>query len=155
MCIPRAFTALVALAALGAPAASAQAAPYTEGSVWNLTFIRVKPAMGDRYLNDLRATIARSFAESQRQGTILSWKLLRSPAANRDDWDVMIMAEYKNMAALDGLRERNEPIARKILGTPAEREAKGVARTELREIIGSKLARELILRDSVVAGTSR
>ena len=31
-----------------------------------------------------------------------------------------------------------------------EREAKAVARTELREILGSKLARELKLRDSVL-----
>lgn len=147
----QALAASAALLVLVATRAPAQQAPYTEGSVWNLTFIRVKPAMGDRYLNDLRATIARQFAEAQRQGLLLSWKLLRSPAANRDDWDVMIMAEYRNMAALDGLREKSEPIAAKVAGTPAEREAKAVARTELREILGSKLARELILRDSVVA----
>ena len=138
------------LLVLMATRAPAQQVPYTEGSVWNLTFIRVKPAMGDRYLNDLRATVARQFAEAQRQGLLLSWKLLRSPAANRDDWDVMIMAEYRNMAALDGLRARSEPIAAKVAGTPAEREAKAVARTELREILGSKLARELKLRDSVL-----
>jgi hypothetical protein len=147
----QALAASAALLVLVATRAPAQQAPYTEGSVWNLTFIRVKPAMGDRYLNDLRATIARQFAEAQRQGLLLSWKLLRSPAANRDDWDVMIMAEYRNMAALDGLREKSEPIATKVAGTPAEREAKAVARTELREVLGSKLARELILRDSVVA----
>jgi hypothetical protein len=135
---------------LMATGASAQQAPYTEGSVWNLTFIRVKPAMGDRYLNDLRASVARQFAAAQREGLLLSWKLLRSPAANRDDWDVMIMAEYRNMAALDGLREKSEPIAVKVAGTAAERQAAAVARTELREILGSKLARELNLRDSVV-----
>lgn len=155
MRITRASAALLALAALGAPVAAAQTAPYTEGSVWNLTFIRVKPAMGDRYLNDLRATVARTFAEAQRQGLVLSWKLLRSPAGDRDDWDVMIMAEYKNMAALDGLRERSEPIAKKVGGTPEEREAKAVARGELREILGSRLARELVLRDSVVTPTTR
>jgi hypothetical protein len=147
----QALAASAALLVLVAARAPAQQAPYTEGSVWNLTFIRVKPAMGDQYLNDLRGTIARQFAEAQRQGLLLSWKLLRSPAANRDDWDVMIMAEYRNMAALDGLREKSEPVAAKVSGTPAERQAKAVARSELREILGSKLARELILRDSVVA----
>ena len=148
MRITRTFSALLALAALGAHDVVGQSAPYTEGSVWNLTFMRVKPAMGDRYLNDLRATLARSFAEAQRQGLILSWKLLRASAATRDDWDMMIMVEYRNMAALDGLRERNEPIAQKIGATPEERQAQAVARTELREIIGSKRARELVLRDS-------
>ncbi len=111
--------------------------------------------MGDAYLNDLRATIARQFAEAKRQGLLLSWKLLRAPAANRDDWDVMIMAEYRNMAALDGLREKSEPIAATIAGTAEQRQARAVARLELREILGSKLARELVLRDSVVAGTGR
>jgi hypothetical protein len=62
------LVASAALMVLMATGAAAQTAPYTEGSVWNLTFIRVKPAMGDRYLNDLRATIARQFAEAQRQG---------------------------------------------------------------------------------------
>ena len=145
------LAASLALTVLMATGAFAQAAPYTDGSVWNLTFIRVKPAMGDRYLNDLRATIAHQFAEAQRQGLLLSWKLLRSPAANRDDWDVMIMVEYRNMAALDGLRAKSGPIAIRVAGTAEEREAKAVARTELREILGSKLARELVLRDSVVA----
>lgn len=146
------LAALVTATALCAPAGAAQTAPYAEGSVWNLTFIRVKPAMGDEYLNNLRATVARNFAEAQRQGLVLSWKLLRSPAGDRDDWDVMIMAEYRNMAALDGLRERSEPIARKIGGTPEARQARAVAMGELREILGSRLARELILRDSVMPG---
>jgi hypothetical protein len=151
----QALAASAALLLLVGERAPAQQAPYTEGSVWNLTFIRIKPAMGDQYLNDLRGTIARQFAEAQRQGLLLSWKLLRSPAANRDDWDVMIMAEYRNMAALDGLREKSEPIAAKVFGTPAAGQAKAVARTELREILGSKLARELILRDSVVARSGK
>jgi hypothetical protein len=155
MRIPRTLAALLALAAIGTYDAVAQTAPYTEGSVWNLTFIRVNPAMGDRYLNDLRATVARNFAEAQRQGLLLSWKLLRAPAANRDDWDVMIMAEYRNMAALDGLREKSEPIAAKVGGSAEERQARAEKRTELREIIGSKLARELILRDSVVTRATR
>ena len=78
----RAIQALAASAALllfVAARAPAQQAPYTEGSVWNLTFIRVKPAMGDQYLNDLRGTIARQFAEAKRQGLLLSWKRLDRP----------------------------------------------------------------------------
>jgi hypothetical protein len=90
-----------------------------------------------------------------RPGLIVSWKLLRAPAADRDDWDVMIMAEYRSMAALDGLREKMEPIATKIGGSPEERQAQATTRTELREILGSKLARELVLRDSVVARSGK
>ncbi|MGB9476671.1 MAG: hypothetical protein WCE87_16530 [Candidatus Udaeobacter sp.] len=58
------------------------------------------------------------------------------------------MVESKNLAALDGLREKTDPIARKTQGTPNQRLAAQTKRLEIREIMGSKNMREITLNNS-------
>jgi hypothetical protein len=143
---------LVLTAAASEPvAAQATRAPYTEGSVWNLQFIRVKPGLQDDYLNGIRASTKRIFDNAKRQDLILSYHLISAPSATLQDWDLLLLVEYKNYAALDGLREKLEPIAAQAIGGESERRTVAGQRNELREIVGSKLGRELILRDSTAA----
>ncbi len=56
------------------------------------------------------------------------------------------MVESKNMAALDNAREKFDPIARKMVGTPDEQRGMAVKRLDIREIMGSKLMREITLK---------
>ena len=50
------------------------------------------------------------------------------------------------MAALDGLRAKTDPIAQKIIGGEDQQRQLAMKRTELREIMGSKLMREITLK---------
>jgi len=50
------------------------------------------------------------------------------------------------MAALDNAREKFDPIARKIEGTPDEQRATATKRLDIREIFGGKLMREITLK---------
>jgi len=153
--VSRILALLVLTTAQTAPAsAQATRAPYTEGSVWNLQFIRVKPGLQDDYLNSIRASTKRVLDEGKRQGLILSYHYISAPSATPQDWDILVMVEYKNYAALDGLREKVEPIAARALGGEAERRTLAGRRNEIREVVGSKLGRELILRDSVATARS-
>jgi len=149
---PSVFVFLVLTTAVTGPlTAQATRAPYTEGSVWNLQFIRVKPGMQDDYLNGVRATTKRLFDNAKRQGLVLSYHLISAPSATPQDWDLLFMVEYKNYAALDGLREKLEPIAAQAIGGESARRTLAGRRNEIREIVGTKLGRELILRDSTGA----
>jgi hypothetical protein len=56
------------------------------------------------------------------------------------------MVEYKNMAAFDGLREKADPIADKTLGSEDVQRQGAIKRMEIREIMGSKLMREITLK---------
>jgi len=56
------------------------------------------------------------------------------------------MVESKNMAAFDNAREKFDPIAKKIEGTPDQQRATAVKRLDIREIIGNKLMREITLK---------
>jgi hypothetical protein len=120
--------------------------PYTEGSVYAITFIRTRPGRTNDYLKNLRAVYQKVMEDAKSQGLILSYKILLAPAANRTDWDVMTMIEYKNMAAFDGLQEKWEGVYAKSIGSEQEQRAGSQERGKIRDILGEKIAREIILK---------
>jgi hypothetical protein len=54
--------------------------------------------------------------------------------------------ESKNMATQYNAREKFDPIARKVVGTTDQQQAIQVKRLDIREIIGTKLMREITLK---------
>ncbi len=145
-----AAAAALALLSSAVPARAADPAqadaPYTEGSVWSISFIRVVPGMGDDYLRSLGTTWKRVMDEAKKQGIILSYKVLDSMASSPDDWDLLLLVEYKNWGALDGLDAKLRAIESKIVGGPEQNRALMTKRLEVRRILGAKNAREIFLK---------
>jgi hypothetical protein len=141
---------IVALAALSfgiaSPCVAQSDAPYTEGPVWNITMVKTKAGLGDAYLKELAKTLKASFEEAKKQNLVIDYKILLGNAATPQDFDILIMVESKNMAAQDNAREKFDPIARKIVGTTDQQQAIQVKRLDIREIIGTKLMREITLK---------
>ena len=121
-------------------------APYTEGPVWTITMVKAKAGMADEYLKGLAKTFTAAMDEAKKQNLIMDYKILLGPAATPQDFDILLMVESKNMAALDGLREKTDPIARKIQGSPDQQLATQTKRLEIREIMGTKNMREITLK---------
>jgi hypothetical protein len=139
--------AVPALMTAWAGLCSAQSdAPYTEGSVWQITMVRTKPGMSDDYLKGLAKSLKSALEEQKKQGLIVSYKILLGQASTPGDYDIINMVEFKNMAALDDLRAKTDPIAQKVLGSEDQRRQMAVKRADLREIMGSKLMREITLK---------
>ena len=141
---------IVALAALSlgiASLCSAQSdAPYTEGPIWNLTMVKTKSGMTDEYLKGLAQTLKASLEEAKKQNLVVDYKVLLGDAATPQDFNILIMVESKNMAAQDNTREKFDPIARKVIGPTDQQQALQVKRLDIREIIGTKLMREITLK---------
>src|SRR5215472_16751890 len=141
---------IVALAALSlgiASLCSAQSdAPYTEGPVWTVTMVKVKAGMGDEYLKSLAKTLKGTLEEAKKENLVIDYKLLLGNDATPQDFNILIMVESKNMASQDNLREKFDPIARKVVGTTDQQQALQVKRLDIREIIGTKLMREINLK---------
>jgi len=141
---------IVALAALSlgiASLCSAQSdAPYTEGPVWNVTMVKTKAGMTDEYLKSLAKTLKASLEEAKKQDLVIDYKILLGNVATPQDFDILIMVESKNMAAQDNAREKFDPIARKLIGTIDQQQAIQVKRLDIREIVGTKLMREITLK---------
>ena len=127
--------------------ASAQSdAPYTEGGVWQITMVKTKYGMSDDYLKGLAKTFKGTLEEAKKQDLVQDYKILIGDAANPQDYDILLMVESKNMASLDNAREKFDPIAKKIEGSLDQQRNTAVKRLEIREIMGSKLMREVTLK---------
>jgi len=126
--------------------AGGSTAPYSEGPVWEVTMVRTKTGMADDYLKNLAGAYKSTSEEMKKQGIIMDYKILLGDAANKQDYDLLLLVEYKNMAALDNLRAKTDPIERKLIGTEEQMREATTKRGEIREILGSKLLREITLK---------
>jgi hypothetical protein len=123
-----------------------QEKPYKEGSVWTVTFVKVKPGMMDTYLRDLGANRKKLMEQAKKDGLILSERLLSGDATGREDFDLILMVEFKNWAAFDGLSDKFHALAQKTVGSEDKQMQMMIKRTEVREIIGTKTMQEIFLR---------
>jgi hypothetical protein len=125
---------------------SATSAPYTEGSVWEITMVKTKAGMTDDYIKNLTKNYKVAMDEERKQNLILSYKILLGDASAAGDYNMLLMVEFKNMAALDGLRAKTDPITEKIMGSEDQRRDASTKRAEIREILGNKTMREITLK---------
>jgi hypothetical protein len=135
-----------ASAATATTSATQSTAPHTEGGVWQITMVKTKPGMSDDYLKALAKIFKSTNDEAKRQGIITDYKILVGDASTQQDYDVLLMIEYPNMAALDGLREKTDPIGAKLVGTDDQQRQLAVKRLEIRDIMGDKTMREITLK---------
>lgn len=126
--------------------ASQSTAPYTEGAVWQITMVKTKSGMGDDYLKALAKIFKTTNDEAKKQGVITDYKILMGDASTPQDYDILLMIQYPNMAALDGLRDKTDPIAGKLIGSDDQQRQMAVKRLEIRDIMGDKTMREVTLK---------
>jgi hypothetical protein len=120
---------------------------YTEGPVWRVSLIRVKPTAMDAYLTSLRQSSKPLLDEEKRQGIIMDYKIfLKETKHDPQDWDLCLAVEYKNHAAMDGLAAKGEALRDKILGGKQQAQQLGEKRAEIRELISSEVLEEILLK---------
>lgn len=120
--------------------------PYTMGSVWSVTLVRVKYGMDTQYLTDLAGTFKRTLDEAKKQDLILSYKVLDGPSSNKEDWNLMILVEQKNWSLFDTPPERFDAIADKMVGPEKQQLELLVKRSDMREIVGIKNLQEILFK---------
>jgi hypothetical protein len=144
------FLATLAVTGLSMSAISSALADdsksYTEGTVMEVTSIRTKPGMFDAYMKWLDTTGKQIREDEKKAGLILDYAVYGALPRSPHDPDIYLVITYKNMAALDGLSDRVEPLQRKIWAT-REAGAKAAAdRESMREVLGTELIRRLDLK---------
>jgi hypothetical protein len=76
----------------------------------------------------------------------MDYKILVGDASNPQDYDILLLQEVQNMAAIDGLRDKLDPIDKKIAGSVDAQRQGAIKRMEVRQIMGNKLMREVTLK---------
>ncbi len=137
---------IIGFALLFSSTLSAQEKTYKDGSVWQIGFIKISANMTVEYLNNLKANWKVTHDEAVSQGLILSYKILQGAAANPEDWDVMLMTEFKSLAAMEGSDEKWAAISKKVIGGEEAMKKLNESRVSMRTIYGGKLVREVIYK---------
>jgi hypothetical protein len=134
------------LGLLAAPDVIAQMKrPYHDGTAWTLAFIRVKPGMDAAYMNYLAGDWKREQEALKKEGMILSYKVLTTEGHSGTDWNLMLMVEYKDMATMEGNADKADSLLEKLFGGDEKVQQGYRDRESIREVLGSRLGREVIL----------
>ena len=108
--------------------------------------IKTKTGLADEYLKQITQTVKPVYDEEKKQKIILDYKILNGEATSPQDFSIMIMVQYPNLAALDNLRDKMDPIVEKVMGTEEQRLTTATKRLDIREILGTKTMREITLK---------
>lgn len=120
---------------------------YTEGAVVDVTSVRVKDGQWDAYMSYLATAYKPLLEEQKKAGIILGYDIYATTPRTPKDPNLYLVLSYPNMAAFDGLDDKTEPLAQKVLGQNRAQGEKAYAdRATMREILGSELVRELKLK---------
>lgn len=139
----RAWCAIVVLALAGT--ATAQDRPYTEGPVTVVTAVKVMDGQYENYMKYLARTWRQSMEASKEAGIVAGYRVFNASPRRADDADLYLVVTYPNMAMLDGMDEKTDPIMAKVLKMNlAQREEAAGKRTVMRTILGSELIREMV-----------
>jgi hypothetical protein len=119
--------------------------PYRDGSVWNVSMIRMKPGMETAYLNYIATDWKRNQEAAKKEGLILSYKVLVTEGHSPNDWDLLLMTEFKDLATMEANEDKADALTQKIVGDDQKQMQGYKDRSEIREVMGTRLAREIVL----------
>ena len=137
-----ALVGLLAMITLGGTATAADRA-YTDGPVSVVTSVRTEPGQGNAYMKDLAATYKPMMEEAKKAGHILGYAVYSTQPRGPDDPNMYLVVTYKNMAAMDGLDDRMEPIMQRSFGDDAARSKAAIDREKMRRPLGQEMIREV------------
>ena len=135
----------VCLLLLGAAVYAQVSRPVHDGSVWELSFIRVQPGMGSAYDKYLAGDWKKEQEALKAEGLTLSYKVIRTESHSPNDWNLMLMVEFKDLASLESNQAKADAVARRMIGDDEKVMQGYKERSQIREVMGTRLAREIIL----------
>ena len=120
--------------------------PYRNGSVWSISLIRTKPGMNAAYLTYVATDWKKEQEEVKKEGLILSYKVLTTTSTyDADGWNLMLMTEYKDLATYEATAAKREAVVQRATGNDQKQMQSYKEREEIREMMGIRLAREMVL----------
>ena len=118
---------------------------FRPGSVWTVTMIRMAPGMDQMYMQYLDGQFKKSDDAQVKAGFEKSYKILRT----MDDggaWNLLILREYTSLAAIEASEDKSDALSQQLEGTDQVQIAGYQDRSKYREVVGTKYAREVILK---------
>ena len=139
------WAALFVVMLLTALPIRAQSPNYDVGPVWRVTYLHIKPGQSEAFWKDIRENFKPVYADFKKEGLISDYKFwLNDTIDHPNEWDVAIGILFPNYAALDTVDAKAATIAAKHYGSRDAMIEAGKKRNDLREVVASKVAREVM-----------
>ncbi|GAA5175495.1 hypothetical protein GCM10025771_07800 [Niveibacterium umoris] len=130
---------------LAGASAMAQEKSYKEGPVMEQSFIKIKPGKFSDYMSFLAGPYKALMEARKKAGLITGYAVYSVAARNPGEPDLILTTTYPNWAALDRVAD-DEAVSAKVMGSMKQMEQGGADRGVMREVLGSQMAQELILK---------
>ena len=145
--VTRSFMAGTVLSlASSVPAAFANGTHFNDGPVVNVSFIRTVDGHFDDYMQWLATTWKQQEEAAKKAGLILSYRVMIGEPHGPNDPDIILMVEYKNWAALDGLGAKLDSVSAQVEGSVEKANQSEVGRAKIRTVLGSETVQEALLK---------
>jgi hypothetical protein len=118
---------------------------FSPGPVWTVTMIKMASGMDQSYLQYLDGQFKKAEEAQIKAGFQKSYKILRT----MDDggaWNLLILREYTSLANLESNEEKADALSQQTDGDDQAQMQGYQDRSKYREVIGTKYARELLLK---------
>jgi hypothetical protein len=124
---------------------SAQNPNYDVGPVWRVNYYHLKPGQGEAFWKDFRENLKPIYDAVKKEGWITDYKVWGNVTTDSPgDWDVAVGLMFPNWAALDQLDTKAATISAKHYGSRDAMLEAARKRNDIREVVMSKLAHELM-----------
>ena len=135
------------LLAVVAVPASAQERPYTDGPVVVVSAVKIVDGQFENYMAFLNGTWRPMMQASKDAGIVSDFHVYSAQAHNPNEADLYLVTSYPNMAALDDIDAKTDPIMAKVtkMNYKQADEASG-KRTVMRTLLGEQMLRELVFK---------
>lgn len=139
------FSLFVVMLTLSVAASAQVNRPYRDGSVWVVGVIAVKPGMDTAYKNYLASDWKKSQEALKKEGIILSYLVIQTEAHSTTDWNMLLLTEYKDLATYEANQAKADNLAQTVVGDDAKQMQGYRDRLLIREVLGNRLARQIVL----------
>ena len=139
------WTSLFVVTLLSALPGFAQNPNYEVGPVWRVVYYQIKPGQGEAFWKDFRENLKPTYEALKKEGILKDYKVWTNVTTeNAHDWDVALGLMFPNWAAFDESDAKTATIIAKHYGSREAMIEAGKKRNELREVVASKLAHEVM-----------
>jgi hypothetical protein len=118
---------------------------FTPGTTWTVTMIRIAPGMDQMYMQYLDGQFKKTEDAQVKAGLEKSYKILRT-LDDGGGWNLLILREYANLAAVEANEEKADTVNQQALGSDQVQMQGYEDRSKYREVVGTKYAREVVLK---------
>ena len=137
---------LCILAVVGTSTVAFSQQYFTNGPVIRIVKYRILPGKTADFYKWL-SNAPKILGAEKQAGLVQDFHFFHSTEfVGPDKYDVAVVITYKDMAALDVLGEKAEPVVAKAWGSPEARAAAGKLATESMEVVSSELVRGIDLK---------